>query len=83
MGTREYLLEKAKNEGVILSVKTERANSDKLLAEERKKVLEVKYEVVNNLVLANRFSTAEIAEYASVAENFVQKVRADLAKKKN
>jgi hypothetical protein len=45
-------------------------------------VLEAKYEVVSNLILANRFTTAEIAEYASVAENFVQKVRADLAKKK-
>ncbi|HWV71728.1 MAG TPA: hypothetical protein VN040_08440 [Pseudosphingobacterium sp.] len=41
-----------------------------------------KYEVVSNLILANRFTTAEIAEYASVSENFVEKVRADLAKKK-
>ena len=45
-------------------------------------MLETKYEVVSNLILANRFSTAEIAEYASVTENFVEKVRADLAKKK-
>jgi hypothetical protein len=78
MGTREYLLEKAKNEGVMLGVK----KAEKLLAEERKKVLETKYEVVSNLILANRFTTEEIAEYAGVAENFVQKVRADLAKKK-
>lgn len=78
METREYLLEKARNEGVMLGVK----KAEKLLAEERKKVLETKYEVVSNLILADRFTTAEIAEYASVAENFVQKVRADLAKKK-
>jgi len=41
------------------------------------------YEVVSKLILANRFTTAEIAEYASVAEKFVEKVRTDLAKKKN
>jgi len=41
------------------------------------------YEVVSKLILANRFTTAEIADFAGVAENFVQKVRAALAKKKN
>lgn len=40
------------------------------------------YEFVSNLILANRFGTEEIAKFANVAENFVEKVRADLAKKK-
>ncbi|MFC6101519.1 hypothetical protein [Olivibacter domesticus] len=83
VGTREYLLEKAKNEGVMLGVKTERANSEKLLAEERKKVLETKYEVVSNLILDFGFTDEQAAKAAEVTVDFVQKVRADLAKKKN
>lgn len=40
------------------------------------------YEFVSNLILAHRFTTAEIANFAAVTEEFVEKVRADLDKKK-
>ncbi|SEN62969.1 hypothetical protein SAMN05216436_11930 [bacterium A37T11] len=44
--------------------------------------LEGKTEVVTNLLLSNKFTIAEIANFASVTEDFVRKVQADLAKKK-
>lgn len=40
------------------------------------------YEFVVNLLAAGKFTIAEIANYATVSEDFVKKVRADLAKKK-
>ncbi|MEC3879912.1 hypothetical protein [Parapedobacter sp. 10938] len=40
------------------------------------------YEVVSNLLAAGEFSVAEIANFATVTEDFVKKVRADLSKKK-
>ena len=40
------------------------------------------YEFVSNLLLAGKFTVAEIANYATVTEDFVRKVRADLANKK-
>ncbi|MFC6101278.1 hypothetical protein [Olivibacter domesticus] len=40
------------------------------------------YEFVSNLILETKFSDAKIAQLAIVSEDFVQKVRADLAKKK-
>lgn len=40
------------------------------------------YEVVTNLLAAGKFSVPEIANFASVPEEFVKKVRADLNKKK-
>lgn len=40
-----------------------------------------KKEVVGNLLAAGKFSVSEIANFASVTEGFVQKVRADLDKK--
>lgn len=39
------------------------------------------YEIVSNLILTGRFTTAEIANFATVTEEFVEKVRAGLAKK--
>lgn len=68
MGTTEYLLGKAKKEGKL---------EGKLEGVEAKS-----YEVVSNLILANRFTSAEIANFATVTEDFVEKVRTDLAKKK-
>ncbi|MFC6101276.1 hypothetical protein [Olivibacter domesticus] len=41
------------------------------------------YEVVSNLILETKFSDAKIAQLAIVSIDFVQKVRTDLAKKKN
>jgi len=43
---------------------------------------EKSYEVVVKLLDAGKFTVAEIANYASVTEDFVKKVRADLVKKK-
>jgi|GEM_PF-6264642 len=43
---------------------------------------EVEEQIVSNLIQANRFTTAEIANFASVTEEFVEKVRADLGKKR-
>ncbi|MFC3196496.1 Rpn family recombination-promoting nuclease/putative transposase [Parapedobacter deserti] len=40
------------------------------------------YEVVSNLLAAGKFTVAEIANFATVTEDFVEKVRADLDKKK-
>lgn len=40
------------------------------------------YEFVSNLLAAGKFTVAEIANYATVSESFVKKVRADLANKK-
>jgi len=40
------------------------------------------YEVVSNLLSADKFTIAEIANFASVTEDFVRKVKADLAKRK-
>jgi len=40
------------------------------------------YEVVENLLITGKFSISEIANFATVTEDFVKKVRADLAKKK-
>ena len=40
------------------------------------------YEVVRNLLATSRFTMAEIADFATVTEEFVEKVRADLSKKK-
>ena len=40
------------------------------------------YEFVVKLLSAGKFTIAEIANYATVSEEFVQKVRADLNKKK-
>lgn len=39
------------------------------------------YEVVAKLISADRFTIAEIADYAQVSINFVQKIRAELSKK--
>lgn len=78
VGTREYLLEKAKNEGVML----ECSRAEKLLAEERKKVLETKnYNIVSNLVLDYGFTDEQAAGASQTPLEFVQKVRADLAEK--
>ena len=40
------------------------------------------YEVVSNLLAAGKFTDSEIANFASVTEDFVKKVRADLGKKR-
>lgn len=40
------------------------------------------YEVVSNLLAAGKFTDSEIANFATVTEDFVRKVRADLNKKK-
>src|SRR5690606_39250139 len=40
------------------------------------------YEVVSNLLAAGKFTDSEIANFATVSEDFVKKVRADLANKK-
>lgn len=45
-------------------------------------VNEAKEQIVSNLIQANRFTMAEIANFATVTEEFVEKVRADLDKKK-
>jgi hypothetical protein len=37
-----------------------------------------KTEVVRNLLLANKFTVSEIATYASVTEDFVEKVKKTL-----
>ena len=36
------------------------------------------YEVVGNLLVAGKFTDSEIANFATVTEDFVRKVRADL-----
>ncbi|GAA4778546.1 DUF4351 domain-containing protein [Olivibacter ginsenosidimutans] len=82
VGTREYLLEKAKNEGVILGVKTERANAERLLVEERKKMESKNYEFVRNLILDFNFTDEQAAKASQTSIDFVQKVRAELAGKK-
>ena len=40
------------------------------------------YEVVSNLLAAGKFTISEIANFATVSEDFVKKVLADLNKKK-
>lgn len=76
VGTREYLLEKAKNEGVILGIKTERATLKKLLEAKN-------HEIVSSLILDYNFTDEQAAKAADVSIDFVQKVRTDLGKKKN
>jgi hypothetical protein len=44
--------------------------------------LEGKAEVVANLLTSGKFTVSEIANFASVDEDFVRKVRADLGKKR-
>jgi len=68
MGTTEYLLDKAKREGVNLGIE--------------KGAEQKSYEVVGNLLAAGKFTDSEIANFATVTEDFVRKVRSDLAKKK-
>jgi predicted nucleic-acid-binding protein len=46
---------------------------------EREEGMEKKsYEVVKNLLQANRFTIPEIANFANVTEDFVRKVKKDL-----
>ena len=40
------------------------------------------YEFVSNLLVAGKFTVAEIANYATVSEAFVKKIRAELNRKK-
>jgi len=44
--------------------------------------LEGKAEVVANLLTSGKFTVSEIANFASVDEDFVRKVRANLGKKR-
>jgi len=49
----------------------------------RREAIEKKsYEVVSNLLAAGRFTISEIANFATVTEDFVKEVRADLDKKR-
>ena len=49
----------------------------------RREAIEKKsYEVVSNLLAAGRFTISEIANFATVTEDFVKGVRADLDKKR-
>ncbi|WP_028298329.1 Rpn family recombination-promoting nuclease/putative transposase [Olivibacter sitiensis] len=85
MSTYELLIEEGRKEERAKAEKEQKellAKAEKLLADERAKAEAKSYEVVSNLILANRFTTAEIANFATVTEEFVEKVRADLAKKK-
>lgn len=43
-----------------------------------KGVVQKSYEVVKNLLLVNKFTTGEIANFANVNETFVRKVKKDL-----
>ena len=64
MGTTEYLVDKAKKEGLERGIEQGKAS------------------VVAGLLAAGKFTVSEIANFATVTEDFVRKVRADLNKKK-
>ena len=68
MGTTEYLLDKAKREGVNLGIE--------------KGAEQKSYNVVANLIQQLGFDDEAAAGVAEVSVDFVQKVRADLGKKK-
>jgi hypothetical protein len=67
MGIWEIVAEEAMEKGI----KKERRRS-------RIEIEKSKAEVVKNLLSANRFTIAEIATFASVSENFVEKVKKTL-----
>ena len=71
VGTREYLLEKAKNEGVML----ERSKTEKLVEAKSS-------EFVRNLILDFNFTDEQAAKASQTSVAFVQKVRKELAKKR-
>lgn len=63
-----------------LLIETEKKRSEKRGIE--KGAEQKSYEVVSNLLAAGKFTDSEIANFATVSEDFVKKVRADLSKKK-
>ncbi|MBE8719776.1 hypothetical protein C4F40_03415 [Sphingobacterium sp. Ka21] len=72
MGTREYLLEKAKNQGLLQGIE-----------KGIEKGAEAKsYGVVENLITELNLADDAIVRIAEVSLEFVKKVRADLAKGK-
>src|SRR5690606_361627 len=71
MGTREYLLDKAKKQGLEKGRQEERAR-----AEAEKKIF------VRNLIEELKLADDAIVRIAEVSLDFVKKVRADLSKKK-
>ncbi len=68
MSTYDLLIEKGRKEGVEKGIE--------------KGAEQKSYEFVVKLLDAGKFTVAEIANYATVSEDFVKKVHADLAKKK-
>ncbi|PRD44530.1 RpnC/YadD family protein [Sphingobacterium haloxyli] len=75
MGTREYLLDKAKKQGLEKGKQEERAKAKaEKLAEKRT--------FVRNLIEELKLADDAIVRIAEVSLDFVKKVRADLSKKK-
>jgi hypothetical protein len=74
MGIFEIVAEEAMEKGIKKERRRSRVEIEKSKAEIEKN----KIEVVKNLLSANRFTIAEIATYASVSEDFVEKVKKTL-----
>lgn len=70
MSTLDIFVEKGRKEG-----RKEGRKKGIEEGEERKS-----YEVVKNLLIADKFTVSEIANFANVSEQFVQKVNEDISK---